>query len=107
MSKLIQAGQPIGQNFYRVSLEEVRALDGESGAIKLHPSPDWKTGDRLFLPLFSQQKNFVGCISMEDPMDVERVNEEDLAPLELLALDLAVAIENANLQQNLIRSEKV
>jgi len=59
------------------------------------------------LPLFSQQKNFVGCISMEDPIDVARVNEEDLAPLELLASDLAVAIENVNLQQNLVRSEKL
>jgi signal transduction histidine kinase len=64
-------------------------------------------GDALLVPLRSPRGMLVGCISLDHPRDVTGILPEELSKLEMLAADLAVAIENATLQRQLVVSEKL
>ena len=100
-----------GQFFYRVprkNLVRFGAKYPEEGTdSSLNTASDLPNNDFLFVPLRAKSGNIMGALGMREPVDSTRVNAEDLAPLELLALDLAVAMESATLQQNLVRSEKL
>lgn len=67
----------------------------------------WEKGDRVFIPLQSLRGVYVGCISLDDPLDVARINGEELTKIELLAGDLAVTVDNSSLHKQLLRSEKL
>jgi len=71
------------------------------------PHPNWKNGDEIVIPLLSGQGRSIGCISLDDPKDVERLGPEEMSKMELLAADLGVAVENSTLQRQLTRSEKL
>jgi two-component system NtrC family sensor kinase len=49
----------------------------------------------------------MGCLALDDPRDVTAVNAHDISRIELLAADLAVALELKSLQSQLVRSEKL
>src|SRR5207302_5094022 len=49
----------------------------------------------------------VGCISLDEPVDVTRITAEEMSKIELLARDLAVTIDNTTLHRQLMRSEKL
>ena len=67
----------------------------------------WEKGDRVFIPLQSLRGTYVGCISLDDPMEFSRISGEELTKIELLAGDLAVTIDNSSLHKQLLRSEKL
>jgi PAS domain S-box-containing protein len=62
---------------------------------------DWDPQDLLYAPLRLADGRIVGVLSMDDPVDGRRPTRESLAPLELFIHQGAVAIENAQLIQNL------
>jgi two-component system, NtrC family, sensor kinase len=70
-------------------------------------NPFWQTGDAVLVPLLSPRGAYVGCISLDDPREPSRVSLQEMSKIELLAGDLAVAIENAALHRQLLRTEKL
>lgn len=64
-----------------------------------HETVDWNPDDLLYVPLKLPDGQIVGVMSMDDPNDGRRPTRESLAPLELFAHQAAVAIENAQLIQ--------
>ena len=100
-------GRQIGQNAYLLSSVEAAKYDPLKSAITYEPNPYWNTGDELLIPLCSARGGYLGCIALDDPREVETVNAEELSRIELLAADLAVALELKSLQGQLIRSEKL
>jgi two-component system, NtrC family, sensor kinase len=100
-------GRRIGQNSFLVPAKAIHEL----GAVKIGTSyesgGDWNAGDLLLIPLFSSRGDYFGCIGLDDPRDANKVNATELSRIELLAADLAVALEVKSLQSQLIRSEKL
>lgn len=62
---------------------------------------DWNPQDLLYAPLRLVDGHIVGVLSADDPLDGKRPTKESLAPLELFLHQAAVAIENAQLIQEL------
>ncbi len=62
---------------------------------------DWDPQDLLYAPLCLSEGHIVGMLSIDDPIDGRRPTKESLAPLELFINQAAVAIENAQLFQQL------
>jgi two-component system, NtrC family, sensor kinase len=100
-------GRQIGQNSFLLSEPEAAKYDPLKSSLSYDQNPYWNTGDELVIPLCSARGGYLGCIALDDPRDVEAVNAQELARIELLAADLAVALELKSLQSQLIRSEKL
>lgn len=100
-------GRPIGQNSFVLSAVDAAKYDPLKSSLGYDPNPYWNTGDELLIPLCSARGGYLGCIALDDPRNVEAVNASELARIELLAADLAVALELKSLQSQLIRSEKL
>jgi len=62
---------------------------------------DWDPDDLLYAPLRLADKRTVGILSIDDPRDGRRPTKESLAPLELFIHQAAVAIEKAQLFEQL------
>jgi signal transduction histidine kinase len=100
-------GRPVGQNSFLLSQTEAAKYDPLKSSLRYPPNPYWNTGDELLIPLCSARGGYLGCLALDDPRDVEAVSAPELARIELLAADLAVALELKSLQSQLIRSEKL
>jgi two-component system, NtrC family, sensor kinase len=100
-------GRLIGKNSFLLSQEEAAKYDPVKSKLTYEPNPHWNTGDELLIPLCSARGGYLGCIALDDPREVEAVNAQELSRIELLAADLAVALELKSLQAQLIRSEKL
>jgi signal transduction histidine kinase len=100
-------GRQIGPNSFLLSAPEAAKYDPLKSSLSYDPNPYWNTGDELLIPLRSARGGYLGCIALDDPREVEAVNSQELARIELLAADLAVALELKSLQSQLIRSEKL
>jgi two-component system, NtrC family, sensor kinase len=100
-------GRLIGKNSYLLSREEAAKYDPVKSRFTYEPNAYWNTGDELLVPLCSARGGYLGCIALDDPREVEAVNAQELSRIELLAADLAVALELKSLQAQLIRSEKL
>ena len=100
-------GRQIGQNSFLLSQAEAAKYDPLKSPLRYDPNPYWNTGDELLIPLCSARGGYLGCIALDDPRNVEAVTGAELARIELLAADLAVALELKSLQNQLIRSEKL
>ena len=76
-----------------------------SNLVESHLKPedliDWDPQDMLYAPLRLAEGRIVGRIVMDDPMDGKKPTLESLRPLELFLSQAAVAIENAQLIQQL------
>ena len=97
----------IGQNSFLLSAQEAEKYSPVKSRVQYPPNAHWNTGDELLIPLCSARGACLGCIALDDPRDVEAVNAYELSRIELLAADLAVALELKSLQNQLIRSEKL
>lgn len=62
---------------------------------------DWHPQDMLYAPLRLPEGRIVGIISVDDPLDGRRPTKSSLVPLKLFLYQAAVAIENAQLIQQL------
>jgi len=100
-------GRQVGQNSFLLSEAEAAKYDPLKSSLQYDLNPYWNTGDELMIPLCSARGGYLGCIGLDDPRDVEAVTAPELARIELLAADLAVALELKSLQSQLIRSEKL
>jgi signal transduction histidine kinase/uncharacterized membrane protein len=62
---------------------------------------DWNPNDMLYAPLRLADGHIVGRLAVDDPVEGRKPTKESLAPLELFLYQAAVAIENAQLIQQL------
>jgi signal transduction histidine kinase/putative methionine-R-sulfoxide reductase with GAF domain len=76
-----------------------------SNLVESHLKPedliDWDPQDMLYAPLRLADGRIVGRLVMDDPLDGKKPTLESLRPLELFLSQAAVAIENAQLIQQL------
>jgi signal transduction histidine kinase len=61
----------------------------------------------LVVPLHSSRGGLVGLILLDQPRDPRHVNVEELSKIEMLAMDIAVAVNNAAMQRQLLLNEKL
>jgi signal transduction histidine kinase len=101
---LCEKSTRIGQNSFLCHRED---LAGGGATSRRHSDRRWRPGDELLVPLRSPRGSFLGCISLDEPKDVSRITPEEMSKIEMLAADLAVAVENANLQRQLVTTEKL
>ena len=107
---LVQAckvGNRLGQTSVMLSPEQMAKYGQVPSPTQYEPSQYWQKGSHVLVPLQTTRGTHVGCIGLNDPRDVTRVNTEEMSKIELLAGDLAVTIDNAALHRQLARSEKL
>ena len=93
-TSVLLAGEPVGENSYRSSL-----LKADSGLSV--------GGSEVVVPLRSPSGIFRGFILLTRPRIVRPTQAEEFSTIEVLARDLAGAIEHSALQKQLVRSEKM
>ncbi|HKU21162.1 MAG TPA: histidine kinase dimerization/phospho-acceptor domain-containing protein [Terriglobales bacterium] len=107
IAEMSSLGQPLGSSSILIKYRDLASFDPVRSVEQFPPNPIWENGDEVIVPLRSSTGRCLGCISLDDPKDVTRVSSEEMSKIELLAADLSVSFENAALQQQLIRSEKL
>ncbi len=107
IAALCSAGRPVGPNSFLLKYEQLAKYSPVRSVLEYAPNPHWESGDEIFVPLRPPSGRYLGAITVDDPRDVQRVTPEELSKIELLAVDLAVSLENRTLQRQLIRSEKL
>ena len=100
-------GRRIGDNAFLLSAALAAKYGPVKSQLNYEPNPHWNSGDELLIPLRSVHGGYLGCIALDDPREPEEVNAYQLSRIELLAADLAVAVELKSLQRQLVRSEKL
>jgi|GEM_PF-1392841 len=81
--------------------EEFKRTTSILSRVKPEEMVDWDPQDTVYAPLRLADGRIVGRLSMDDPVDGKRPTNESLAPLELFLHQAAVAVENAQLIQQL------
>ena len=66
----------------------------------------WHPDDFLFIPLYGSHKRMVGIVSVDDPSDGRAPTAEGLSSLELFAHQVAQAIEEKKLDQEVKKSTR-
>src|SRR5208282_2575858 len=64
-------------------------------------------GEELLIPLCSNGGAYLGCIRLAGPRDTSRIHAVELSRIEMLAADLALAVELRSLHTQLVWSEKL
>jgi signal transduction histidine kinase len=104
---LCRRGRPIGKTAVIVESVDIEPYASVGSTRHYAPNPNWRTGDELKVPLRTPSGAFIGLISLDDPRDPEHVTREEMAKIEMLAADIAVAADNAALHQQLVLTEKL
>jgi PAS domain S-box-containing protein len=81
--------------------EEFTRTPSVLSRLKPEEMVDWDPQDTVYAPLRLADGRIVGRLSMDDPVDGKRPTRGSLEPLELFLYQAAVAIENAQLIQQL------
>jgi len=97
----------LGQNSFLLTPEQAEQSNCIRSRHEYPPNPYWTSGNEVIVPLQSTRGTHVGCISLDEPVDVTRITAEEMSKIELLARDLAVTIDNTTLHRQLMRSEKL
>lgn len=107
MTEMFKRGARLGESALLIPAPFLAAYNMVPSKQEYAADSSWQKGDKVFIPLQSARGTLVGCISMDEPRDVSRVNVQELSKIELLAGDLAVTVDNAALHRQLVRSEKL
>ena len=81
--------------------EEFTRTPSVLSRLKPEEMVDWDPQDTVYAPLRLADGRILGRLSMDDPVDGKRPTRGSLEPLELFLYQAAVAIENAQLIQQL------
>lgn len=84
-----------------VPIEEATTYSGIPSKLRPDEMVDWHPQDMLYAPLRLPEGQIVGVISIDDPLNGRRPTTDSLMPLRLFLYQAAVAIENAQLIQQL------
>jgi two-component system, NtrC family, sensor kinase len=106
VENVIAKGRAVGRQAVICRPEHFKETPVSSG-LTFAQNPFWNGGDELLVPLRSRSGKLIGLFSLDDPREVERVTAEEMATIEVLGTDLAVAVENAELQRQVVHAEKL
>jgi two-component system, NtrC family, sensor kinase len=107
IAQVCSVGRVVSRQSYLLKHKQIAKYQPVRSQRQLPRGPHWEDGDEVVVPLLSPRGAYVGCISLDDPREPSRVTFEEMSKIELLAGDLAVAIENAALHRQLLRTEKL
>ena len=102
IKSLCSRAQLVGKNSYLLPPHEAIqfAPPGNSNA-------RCRSGEELLIPLCSAGGAYLGCIRLAAPRDSDTIHALELSRIEMLAADLAVAVELKALHKQLVWSEKL
>lgn len=83
---------------------QIDITDNDRRLFEMKVGKQWNDRDWLFIPIQSRGRE-LGIISVNDPVDRLRPNEDKVRSLEYFANQAAVALENASLYEDLKNSE--
>jgi signal transduction histidine kinase len=107
LEEACRMGAKLGQNSYLLQPADIDKYSPVPSKEQFTPNPYWENGNVVLVPLRSSRGVYVGGIALDDPREVASVTAEEMSKIELLAGDLAVTIDNADLHRQLVRSEKL
>jgi len=99
---LCSSSRLMGKNSYLLPPEEGIPLPQ-----RREPDAHWKSREELLIPLCSATGAYLGCIRLAAPRDANSIDALELSRIEMLAADLAVAVELKALHTQLVWSEKL
>jgi two-component system, NtrC family, sensor kinase len=94
--------QPMGRNSYLVRPPEAILF-----ALRENSKAQWRDGEELLIPLCSDGGAYLGCIRLAAPRDTRTIHALELSHIEMLATDIALAVELQSLHTQLVCSEKL
>lgn len=97
---LCARAQLMGKNSYLLTLNEGIPLPG-------NPNARRESGEELLIPLCSAGGAYLGCVRLAAPRDASIIDGLELSRIEMLAADLAVAVELKALHRQLVWSDKL
>ena len=103
-------GTPVSGKAFRFGWGEALfsgAADQQHRSARPDSKEGWEEGQDLVLPLTARQGFDLGWILLSQPASAVKTLLPRVMRLELFAADLASQIENARLQRQLVRSEKL
>jgi signal transduction histidine kinase len=104
---LCRNGHPVGKTAVIIAAGQAEPYGPIPSIRRYAANPHWATGDELMVPLRSPHGGFAGLIFLDDPGRPEQVNGEEMSKIEMLAADIAVAVDNAAMQRQLLLTEKL
>ena len=107
ITRLCRPEAKVGKNSYRVPTDKVAGGRFMPSDRQYAEHPKWRSGDELLVPLQSHRGLSVGCFFLDDPKDADRITSEELSKIELLAADLAVAIDRTSMHRQIVLREKL
>ncbi len=93
-------------NSYYIPHDEGWYYEGVPSNRSSDKMKDWHPDDFLFIPLFGTNRKIVGIVSVDDPADGLRPTAENISPLELFANQVAHAIEEKKLDQQVRKTTR-
>jgi signal transduction histidine kinase len=103
---LCSQSQLVGKNSYRLPAHEAIPFP-QRGNTSVHGILEEKRRQELLIPLCSAGGAYLGCIRLAAPRDANTIDALELSRIEMLAADLAVAVELKALHTQLVWSEKL
>jgi signal transduction histidine kinase len=92
----------MGKNSYLILPDEAFLC-----GLRADSNVQWKNGEELLIPLCSDGGAYLGCIRLAAPRDARTIHALELSHIEMLATDIALAVELQSLHGRLVRSEKL
>jgi len=102
IKSLCSKAQLVGKNSYLLPPEETIPF-----ALRENPRALRECGGELLVPLCSDGGAWLGCLRLAAPGDTSTIHALELSHIEMLAADLALAIELKALHTQLVWSEKL
>lgn len=94
--------QLIGKNSHVLTPHEAILF-----ALRENQDARWRNGEEILIPLCSDGGAYLGCIRLAAPRDTKTIHTLELSHIEMLATDIALAVELQSLHEQLVCSEKL
>ena len=102
IKSLCSRAQVVGKNSYSLLPQET-ILSAQPENLNPHSG----NGEELLIPLCSEGGSYLGCIRLAAPRDTKTIHALELSHIEMLATDIALAVELQSLHTQLVCSEKL
>ncbi len=102
IKNLCSNAQLMGKNSYLLPPDKAILF-----ALRENPNAQWGHGEELLIPLCADGGAYLGCIRLAAPRDTKTIHVLELSHIEMLATDIALAVELRSLQSQLVWSEKL
>jgi len=102
IKSLCSRARLMGKNSYSLRQSEAILF-----ALPENPNAQWGSGEELLIPLCADGGAYLGCIRLAAPRDTKTIHALELSHIEMLATDIAQAVELQSLHAQLVCSEKL